>query len=146
MTEPDRIAAIAERIAKHAEQGDTEAVERELGALAPDDLARVKSYAEQKAAHHAEQAEADFDQAAAFEWATSDPLEILDAGSHTLEELGTAREPAGLLAALDLMAREQPRAVASALFAAVTLTDYNDRAPAIQALSNEWFRAIRGGR
>ncbi len=99
---------------------------------------------EQKAAHYGEQAEADAERAESFLWAaTVDHLDVLTLGLNLLDELRSATQPAGLLASIDLISKDDRRDVVSAVFAAVVweMLRHNDAPPSIRELDRRWLAA-----
>jgi hypothetical protein len=73
--------------------------------------------------------------------AGADLVAALDAGHGGLEQLYQVTEPADLFAAINLAARDQPKLLIEALFAAVVIHRgwANDEPEAIVALREQWI-------
>lgn len=129
MDDQDRIARLAERFADLPEDQAAEIIE----GLDAKDREAVAAFAEQKAAHHEEQAEADADMAHSFRAAASaDLVETYGAGLDVLDQLVQATQPAGLLAQLEILAKQNPRLLVLGLFSAVvnaSLSSLEEREP-----------------
>ena len=118
-----------------------------LDTLTPEERDVLATLAGQRAAFYGDRAKANADMAETHRWVAGvDLLEVLDAGQDGIGELHKATQPTGLLELIDRVAKDDPRAVVAALFAAVVLSDEggsNEKSPTILDLRKQWGRHVR---